>query len=65
MLFRRLIIDSCLVPTAFLVKLHEISVEAYVPHAIFVPFVGLTSLRTDAGQSEEERNWKRLFVHLS
>lgn len=37
------------VATAFLVKLHEISVEAYVPHAIFVPFVGLTSLRTDAG----------------
>ena len=38
-----------LVPTAFMVKLHEISVEPYVPHAVFVPFIGLTSLRTDSG----------------
>ncbi|CAF0802050.1 unnamed protein product [Rotaria sordida] len=37
------------VPNAFMVKLHEISVEAYVPHAVFVPFIGLTSLRTDSG----------------
>ncbi|CAF1068373.1 unnamed protein product, partial [Didymodactylos carnosus] len=34
---------------AQLIKLHEISVESYVPHAVFVPFVGLTSLRTDSG----------------
>jgi hypothetical protein len=39
-----------LVPTAFLIKLHEISVEPYVPHAVFVPFIGLTSLRTDSGK---------------
>jgi hypothetical protein len=32
-----------------MIKLHEISVEAYVPHAAFVPFIGLTSLRTDSG----------------
>ncbi|CAF4087837.1 unnamed protein product [Rotaria sp. Silwood2] len=38
-----------LAPTAFMVKLHEISVEPYVPHAVFVPFIGLTSLRTDSG----------------
>ncbi|CAF3517790.1 unnamed protein product [Adineta steineri] len=37
------------VPTASMVKLHEISVESYVPHAVFVPFIGLTSLRTDSG----------------
>ncbi|CAF0845941.1 unnamed protein product [Didymodactylos carnosus] len=36
---------------AHLIKLHEISVESYVPHAVFVPFVGLTSLRTDSGNS--------------
>ncbi|CAM4755971.1 unnamed protein product [Rotaria magnacalcarata] len=36
-------------PTAYMVKLHEISVEPYVPHAVFVPFIGLTSLRTDSG----------------
>ncbi|CAF3434359.1 unnamed protein product [Rotaria sp. Silwood1] len=36
-------------PSAFTVKLHEISVEPYVPHAVFVPFIGLTSLRTDSG----------------
>ncbi|CAF4245840.1 unnamed protein product, partial [Didymodactylos carnosus] len=36
---------------AQLIKLHEISVESYVPHAVFVPFVGLTSLRTDSGSS--------------
>lgn len=41
-----------LAPTAFTVKLHEISVEAYVPHAIFVPFIGLTSLRTDSGTAK-------------
>jgi hypothetical protein len=40
-----------LVPMAFLVKLHEISVEPYVPHAVFVPFIGLTSLRTDSGKN--------------
>ena len=40
-----------LVPSAFLVKLHEISVESYVPHAVFVPFIGLTSLRTDSGRA--------------
>jgi hypothetical protein len=39
-----------LVSTALMVKLHEISVEAYVPHAVFVPFIGLTSLRTDSGR---------------
>jgi hypothetical protein len=33
-----------------MVKLHEISVESYVPHAVFVPFIGLTSLRTDSGR---------------
>ena len=38
------------VATASMVKLHEISVEAYVPHAVFVPFIGLTSLRTDSGR---------------
>ena len=41
------------VATASMVKLHEISVEAYVPHAVFVPFIGLTSLRTDSGRKTD------------
>lgn len=43
-----------------MVKLHEISVESYVPHAVFVPFIGLTSLRTDSGR----RNVFLLFFNL-
>jgi hypothetical protein len=44
--------DAILASTAYLVKLHEISVESYVPHAVFVPFIGLTSLRTDSGRKD-------------
>lgn len=50
-----------LAPTASLVKLHEISVEAYVPHAAFVPFIGLTSLRTDSGRIESFFSNDRIF----
>ena len=46
----QLISHICLGPTAFMSKLYEMSVESYVPHAVFVTFIGLTSLRTDSGK---------------